>query len=201
MYNSKEIRWFSRGIDGHLIDWFGAKGLLFATTDARTDFYMPLPDRVDMSIKLREGNIEVKQRTGVPSAGSLMAGAKGYFEDWVKWSFNADKSDRLCREIADERKYDWWELYKERIGVKVGLDGTGQPIVGSLKDRLPFGCQVEYTRLLINGTDEWFTFALEWFGSEQLALSDAFIADILGNVQFDLEDSMGYGEFLSRLSK
>jgi hypothetical protein len=87
MYKSKEIRWFKNAPDQSIIDWFNKQDQTFENTESRTDFYLPL-DKEDITIKLREGNIEIKHRLGEPLSGRLTTSAEGLYEIWTKWSFN-----------------------------------------------------------------------------------------------------------------
>jgi hypothetical protein len=198
MYRSKEIRWFTRREAKRITQWFAGQGLTFTSVEARTDFYLPLPDRDDMSIKLREGNIEIKQRTGAPEKGSLTDNVAGYFENWVKWSFTSDKEDGLSNAIIHEKKFGWKEVYKERIGVKLTNAENGEAKIVNLNQIISSGCQVEYTRIIIED-EEWFTFALEWFGDEKIEIDPTFLESILGDSPFDQQDSKGYNQFLNDL--
>ncbi|PVD52361.1 hypothetical protein DC498_09595 [Terrimonas sp.] len=197
MYKSREIRWFKDNSDQNILDWFAGQDLSFKNTDARADYYLRL-GKDDITVKLREGNIEIKQRIGSPEPGKLRENAEGYFENWVKWSFNADKDDELVKEIIQAGKYEWIETIKTRIGLKLTLDESGKTSLVSIKDHIPFGCQIEYTHLVI-GSKTYYTFALEWFGEKELQLPSELSTEILEHSRFDTTDSMGYGEFLKKI--
>lgn len=197
LYKSKEIRWFLSEKSNTITKWFSDHNMDFSKTQARTDFYLPVPGKVDISIKLREGNLEIKQRNGEPESNHLTENAIGYIEDWVKWSFEIKDDDELAKSIIKDKKFNWIEVYKERIGVKLSVNSDGTIAILGLKDRIPFGCQVEYTRLLINGK-EWFTFGFEWFGEKYLEVNSKLIDDILGDSKLLLKESLGYGEFLNK---
>ncbi len=194
MYKSKEIRWFMNDIDVAIIDWFAGHGQIFEETVSRTDYYLPL-DKEDISVKLREGNIDIKHRLGKPREGKLTPGCMGFFENWIKWSFNADKADKLSQEIVLQNPYNWIKTLKTRIGVKVTEDKSGNLQIVPIKTFVDFGCQIEYTLLKIQDKTVY-TFALEWFGEKDLLLPEELTKEILDNSQFSVEDSMGYGEFL-----
>jgi len=196
MFKSKEIRWFSQAKNEQISQWFNTLGLFFAATIPRRDFYLPLPDKEDMGIKLREGKIEVKLRENAPKLTKLTCDTEGYLENWVKWSLDVREDDRLSRAIIEEKEYDWIEVYKERIGVKLVTGENGKINLLNIKDRIPFGCQMEYTRILVKG-QEWFTFGLEWFGEEYLKLEPSLISEVLGNNILKKERSMGYSGFLN----
>ncbi len=198
MYKSKEIRWFTTTEDKQITGWFKAQGINFETTESRTDYYLPLPDKEEMNIKLREGKIEIKQRSGESQIGKLTKTAEGYFENWVKWSFDADIADPLSKAIIEEKKYNWIEIWKKRIGVKLTPDANGKTKVVSIKEHIPYGCQIEYTRIVVH-QKEYFSFALEWFGEKILELDYSLLEQILGDNILKREDSMGYSKFLKQV--
>jgi len=196
MYNSKEIRWFFREQDKIIAKWFSGKGLELSTTKSRRDFYLPIPKKEDISVKLREGQVQIKQRHGNPGPHELTKNAKGLLEDWVRWGFDVEDDDALANSIIKNKEHNWIEVYKERMGLKITKDSDGSLSIHDIKDFLSFGCQVEYTRLVIDGTES-FTFGLEWFGDEYLELDPSLIAEVLGDTVLKMEDSMGYPAFIS----
>src|SRR5690606_9464808 len=117
MFKSKEIRWFSMHRHEGIVQWFGRESQTFETTNLRTDFYLPF-DKKDITVKLREGNIEIKHRVSDPSKGYLTRLIAGMFEDWAKWSFNVDRADKLSQEIIQLNKNIWTKVTKTRLGVK-----------------------------------------------------------------------------------
>src|SRR5688572_15453386 len=197
MYKSKEIRWFKNNLDKSILDWFSKSGQTFENTSPRTDFYLPL-EKDDITVKLREGNIEIKHRIGDVIKGNLTTNAEGIFENYVKWSFTADKADELSQQITETNHYNWTEIKKTRIGVKLIRDSDGKLKTLPIKTIVDWGCQVEYTYLIIDGK-AYYTFALEWFGDKQLELDSKLPYDILDATRFDISASMGYGGFLLQL--
>ncbi len=196
MFNSTEIRWFSRTTYPSIGTWFATHGLTFETVADRTDFYLPKPFQDDESIKLREGNVEIKIRKGVGRSTKFTSSARGIEEDWVKWSFSISKDDPLAPIILHERKFDWIAIQKERIGVKIAPAGNGLHIV-PITERIPYGCQVEYTRLLVED-EEWYTFGLEWFGEQMIAVDPELREAIIQNTRLTEQDSYGYAAFLKK---
>ena len=198
MYKSKEIRWFSLTHHQKISDWFLNYNQHFSITKPRIDFYLPMPDHHDMSIKLREGNVEVKQRTGDPKLQQLTNQATGYNENWVKWAFNIKEEDTLAKAIISENTYSWIEVYKERLGIKFTATEKGDIIIKDIRDMsLPFGCQIEYTRLRIHNK-EWFTFGVEWFGEKSIEPGTNIFSEILGDTNLTKEESYSYAQFLSK---
>lgn len=200
MYKSKEIRWFSNHEEKQITNWFDSKGMSFEKVNSRTDFYLPLKRKNDIGIKLREGNIEVKHRIPKPELHNLSKHAVGYIEDWIKWSFAAADNDRLSNLIIHEKAHDWFEVYKERMGVKLTHDLNGNTILVKIGQRVDYACQIEYTRLMI-GEIEYFTFGMEWFGEVHIQPDKSLISAILGNTQLPLNESKGYAQFLAELTK
>ncbi|TRO63274.1 hypothetical protein [Christiangramia sabulilitoris] len=198
MFRSKEIRWFSHNEMKFVEAWFEKNGYLFENTEARTDYYLPLREKEDLGIKLRENNIEIKHRKSRSEVVDLTSTVQGYYENYVKWSFSSAEGDILVHEITTEDKYDWLAVRKERIGFKLTDDEDGKIIRVSLDNFPDYGCQIEYTRVLVK--DElWYTFALEWFGARELKFDTTIIKRILGEEQLMSEDSKGYAEFLNTI--
>lgn len=194
MYKSKEVRWFKDSSDKAIMDWFDSQGQTFTNTESRIDSYLPL-DKEDVTVKLREGNIEIKHRLGETTKSVITPYAEGVFENWLKWSFNADKEDKLSQSIVSSNPYDWTEIIKTRIGIKLSEDTNGNLQILPIKSFVDFGCQIEYTLLQIN-EKTIYTFALEWFGEKEIQLPHELLGEILNNTQLNIGDSMGYGEYL-----
>ena len=196
MYKSKEIRWFTENCNKSILDWFSPNGQHFDNTEARTDYYLPL-DKEDVTVKLREGNVEIKQRVGEKQIGKLSPTIEGVFENWIKWSINADKADKLSQAIVSSNAYNWVETIKTRIGVKLVKDTNGELQILPIKSFVNSGCQIEYTLLQMQ-EKTFYTFAFEWFGEEVQQIPPKLLGEILSNTVLNLEDSMGYGEFINR---
>ncbi|MCG9972010.1 hypothetical protein [Christiangramia crocea] len=196
MFNSKEIRWFSKTEDKAISNWFKKKSYSFEDTEARTDFYLPLTGKKEIGIKLREGKIEVKQLIAEPEKGNLSANAEGFFERYSKWSFSTSENDSLSKEIITEKKYDWLDVKKERMGVKLKKETNGNTAIVKIDEFISYGCQIEYTRIKVKETT-WYSFGLEWFGEKELEVDQALIHEILGDSRLNPDESMGYAEFLN----
>ncbi len=194
MYKSKEIRWFHEEPKKGILNWFAEKGKAFENTDSRTDFYLPVKNEKGIGIKLREGNIEVKHRISEPKQEKLSQRAEGFFERYLKWSFDSSQEDSLSREIIKQQKYNWVEVKKERMGFKL-KEKNGEPEIVDMETYLEYGCQLEYTRISIQ-RNTWYSFALEWFGEKEIIVLPEFWKEILGNEKLKKENSMGYADFI-----
>lgn len=98
-----ELRWFFDGDCPAAVRARTAE-LGSALTEERTDHYLLPGARDDLSIKLRAGRLEVKQRTAV---GALLRlpGARGRVELWRKWAFLPADADLPT---------DWLPVHKRR---------------------------------------------------------------------------------------
>jgi hypothetical protein len=201
MIASQEIRWFTQQAQPALLDWFAQQGQQFDRTPARTDYYLVGAGGADLAPKLREGKVEIKHRRGTPEPYALTGSARGYLEQWVKWSFQLDPADPLATQITGARADEdfWVAVYKQRMGVKLGPDQDGTQSLHPLSAQLDRGCQIEYTRVVLQG-QTWYTFNLEWFGEPLLRLDPARLDAILGDSHLPEETSMGYGAFLLQQS-
>ena len=198
MLTTKEIRWFTRYENKEICDWFANCGLTFNKVEPRTDYFLLVHNHDDMAPKLREGKIEIKHRVGSPTIFTLTANARGYFEEYVKWSFELDSRDELSAAIINNNyPAEWIEVRKERLGVKFAKDNTDNIHVHDIKTEIDNGCQLEYTRLSIKN-DIWYTFNLEWFGERFFTPDSSIITEIIGDNTIKPENSMGYGQFLQQ---
>lgn len=183
MYKTKEIRWFFKNHNPSIENWFQNKGLSFVTSKPRTDRYLPLPDQENLSVKLREEKLEVKKREQPASEGKIAA-AEGMFEDWVKWCFPVDTKEET----------HWLAVKKNRLAIKITKDHK-QYIFASVDDLPPFGCQVDYVKLLIKN-QTWHTVGFEWFGDHHMTLDANIVIDIVEAEELNKKNSMSYPQFL-----
>ena len=191
MYVTKEIRWFFKEENEPIRNWF--YNLRFDVADEREDLYLDLEIQ-DVGVKLREGKTEIKHRIESRSKGCLNPNVWGYFEKWVKWSFDTKDDDPLYAEIM-ERKYNRWiPVAKERNTSQL-TERNGAIITCPLSEDLDDGCQIEYSKINVCGK-QWFTFGLEWFGETSPELRPSFVTEIIGDTNLAIKQSKGYPEFL-----
>ncbi len=184
MYRTKEIRWFFKKKREPLEKWFKRHDLQFVTSTAETHRYLDIK-KSDLNIKLREGQLEIKQRQG-PQTRTTLQMANGFCEQWTKWSFGI--------ETLEPYRNEWIEVIKNRLAVNVVL-AHGNLAIRPVNFEVESGCQVEYTRLRI-GKSTWYTFGLEWFGNKKVTLTEPFVADLFDFSHFTIKQSMGYATFL-----
>jgi hypothetical protein len=212
-----EVRWFFDQLQTPLEEWFANKGLHFQKNKPypRIDFYLLISAEKGLGIKLREGNIEIKEPIDISDSENFEV--HGRVESWQRWGFKVEKIDNLADEIIDKKKDGWIEIPKERIGFKYRFDDANNIIMVPIDDKtLKEGCQIEYTRFEMNGK-EYYTFNLESFSKSnkqkenfkkgvELALKDLETWDISQARALPLkpklskENSMGYPEFFKKYS-
>ena len=199
MYASTEIRWFFEKENDQIIDWFARKGISYQSIRKRTDHYLRYGQE-DIGIKLREGRVEVKCRTSVPEERAVGSRADGYLESWTKWSFGITRQDPWAEKIINLQigKNEWITVDKWRLGVKRTYDEKGALIFRNISDNVPSACQIEFTRLLVNGST-YFTFGIEWYGETFVPLGAPALDGILGDSVFSHDQSMGYAAFLMKI--
>jgi hypothetical protein len=194
MYKTKEVRWFFKNENRSIENWF--KNLEFDPLEQREDFYLHL-QKEEVGVKLREENIEVKHRAGTRSRGCAGEQAWGYFENWIKWSFNAGADPQILSEITDGKGESWLSVVKERKSAKLTLEND-EIAIKSPTDELEYGCQIEYTKIRLLG-ESWYTFALEWFGETCMEVNSSLATEVLGDTRLAMKQSMGYPAFLYKL--
>lgn len=198
MYSSREIRWFFREEQVSIGKWFAGRNQSFSSVKPRSDFYLPLPGRDDLNIKLREGRIELKQRVSAPVRHKLTRSATGFMEHWVKWSFKLSEDDAQSGSIIHDGKSPWKEVHKERMGFKMVMGRDGEILFRDILEMVPAACQVEYARLLVGG-NRWYSFGLEWFGEPIVNVVQRILEEILGDSTLDVGESLSYAAFLDTL--
>lgn len=201
LYETKELRWFFKDENKSIANWFANLDKDLAEPKLRSDYYLPLEGIADVGIKLREGNIEIKQRRMKSNIYQLTDNAAGYLEQWDRWSFEIKDKDELAKKITKKDKFEWIEVQKERWAIKIkGEKKNGDPKIVDIKEQLDSGCQLEYTKINVK-EEKWYTFSLEWFGEQFVELSKDFLYEVLDDTRLAGKESMGYSEFLDVMAK
>ncbi|WP_286107437.1 hypothetical protein [Arenibacter sp. M-2] len=196
MYISKEMRWFFKGENKYLQQWFNS--LDFNSMERREDIYLNIANN-NIGIKLREEKIEIKHRVNTRYRNCLTSLASGYLEDWTRWSFNSNPNDLEYLGIINGERENWITISKNRNTVYIA-NISDKTVVFPPDKNLDFGCQVEYSNFSLKGA-QWFTFGLEWFGESLVKLNQDLVDDILGKTHLTLKQSMSYPEFLKKMDQ
>ena len=208
MYLTLEVRWFYPGpLPGRVLEALQARSCLPALLPARRDHYLLLEGEPALGIKLREGNVEVKQRQEAPRQVEVGPGAVGWVARWRKWSFplvqggapNAAPLEHLLVPasawVAVEKKR---RLQRYRLGS--GLQADSVPLEAPAQQ----GCEFELSRVWAGG-EAWWSVCFEAFGPgprlEQALLAVA--AKVLEPgwpVALEREQSFGYPAWLQNVA-
>lgn len=159
-----EIRWFGRGpIPAAVQQWYDALAAPGAPHSPRTDHYLSGTGPA-LGVKLREGRVEMKQRSGEPGHIDITNAVRGAVEAWRKWSF-ALENVSTARAAADASPAAWIAVHKRRTLKQYGLDERGAVWPGLVG--APAICEVELTSVGAAGS-RWWTIGLESSGRSDL---------------------------------
>jgi hypothetical protein len=204
MYLTMEVRWFYPGaLPQQLVAWLDNVGCLPAAQPPRTDHYLRLPGQPALGIKLREGNIEVKQRLDGPRQVSFGPRAVGRAARWRKWSFPlAPVATPLERLLVPSSA--WIAVEKERRLARYRLAGGREAATVSFEVPLELGCEFELSSVRAGGKD-WWSICFEAFGWESV-LERALLAVAAQVLRpgwpltLEIEHSLGYPALLARFA-
>ena len=223
MLHSAEIRWFLREQNqwSEMLKWFQLEDQLPLKEEGtydpklvtgpfvkleleRTDEYLLFPASDTVSVKQRQGKLEVKVLVSGPRPFSL-GGVIGCLDQWVKWSF--DPSDAIADQLKIEMDQSgpWRKVVKKRYLQKYSLD-SGLTAV-SPDQRPDTGCNIELTVINVKATiGTWLTFGFEAFGpsGRVMAILDEavqhfFTAHGPAPVRLEGRDSLSYPAWLAML--
>lgn len=186
LFETSEIRWFQPGhVPDDIAAWFAAAVPSAAPSPVRTDQYLRLPGDDSLGIKLREGRIEIKQRTAVVGETTLTQSHAGILERWCKWSYALDDVESPVAEA--ENTAAWIAVRKARSMASIGVGAAT--------------CNVELTQAWFD-EDPWWGICLEAFGSSEnndAALVQAAKKVLKTGPVLKGEDSLSYAGVLAQL--
>jgi hypothetical protein len=138
---TREVRWFAEGslADEYRRWYMQQEASLPATVEAaRVDRYVRLPANDYVSVKAREGKLEVKQRTSEYQLQAWPGGATGRCASWNKTVFEPGDGDH-------EEWSGWQSIRKARIVRKFRFEHGRVVGIGS-ELPIPVGCTFELTQ-------------------------------------------------------
>ena len=198
-----EVRWFFEGpVPDEIEEWFGHYRLAL-TADPREDLYLLFPASLGLNIKLREGRLEIKSLVKALGARNFTTDAAGHVQMWEK-RFGEDVALTEFERLLTSTPDLWIAVGKERTLRTFSLDGNSTKEVDAGKVFLPEGCNVELTKITVNGSAYW-SFALEAYGDPS-RIEDSLhrVADrVLSDKRrphgiFSAANSHSYPEWLAR---
>ena len=150
-YRTAEARWFQRGeVPADVRAWFDALGPA-VEPESRTDRYLA-PASAALGVKLREGQLEAKRRTGT-GAPLAVGRSEASVEGWAKWSFELAAAPEPAAELA-AADAGWVAVRKTRW------------------QRHREACALELARVEVGG-EPWWSVCLEATGPDGDARRDA----------------------------
>ena len=166
MFSTEEVRWFFAGsIPQAVADWFTVQVCTAVPQPPRVDYYLRLADNDSLGIKLRQGRIEIKQRTAPGTAVHLGENAAGHAEAWRKWSFALADADANLAGLVDDTAH-WLGVGKQRRWCLFDVGVNGRIIPAPPGTILDQGCACELTEVrLTHSTQTWWSLGFEAFGT------------------------------------
>ncbi len=204
MFPTIEARWFYPGpIPPDVLAWYHYGERAPEAQPARIDYYLRLTDRGDLSLKLREKRIEIKQRTEQYGVQQLHERVHGLVEGWRKWSFGINDFGSGLGDLTGSRP-PWIAVHKARRLRRYVVTDGGEVIAIAGMEVVPQGCNIELAELTLQG-EKWWSLAFETFGPEE-RLHATFVC-VVGHTlcgkavpNLDAAHSHGYAQWLSNLN-
>ena len=209
MYPSVEVRWFYKGkMPTKVLKDYIQGGDEPTQFSPRTDYYFAIPGRVDLGIKLREGLLEIKQRTKSHNVFQFNPHTFGIVEYWQKWSFALDQPDTdpgINKVIS--KNDPWTAVVKQRWLRKYKITQDGHAFEVSQSVNIVNGCEWELSKVNLDGIGSpWWSIAFEAFGDDyrwmdnlKAAVEMAFTT--IGDQKFLPSDSLSYPAWLNLVRK
>lgn len=206
MPTSVEVRWFFSGpVTDEIKQWFGRSESAF-TASPREDHYLAFPASLGLNVKLREGRLEIKSLAKALGVRNFTMDTAGYVQMWEK-RLGGNAAVKEFEKLRTSASHLWVVVKKERTLRKFSLDGDAIKEVDAGQVFLSEGCNVELTKIAVNGSAYW-SFALEAYGDS--AQVEESLMRVAAHVLSDNRrphgtlsagNSYSYPEWLGRFSK
>jgi hypothetical protein len=203
MYPTMEMRWFwPDRLPPAVHQWFDHQ--MPAPTAEREDWYLCLPDTVDLGVKVREGKLEIKKRLldrGLCTVGDRL---EGHLELWVKWGFESSSTINFSNPAGV-----WLAVQKSRQQQTYILTNTDQierlDAATDASTSVTQGCNLEWVEL--SALDQpWVSVCFEAFGNEAsveqtLKRTVSYLLEQASFPSLTGENSCSYPQWLKQLVK
>lgn len=167
MFPTVEARWFYPGpIPPDVLAWYHYSERAPETQPTRIDYYLRLADHDDLSVKLRTGRIEIKQRTEQYGVQPLHEHVHALVEGWCKWGFDIGDINHGASEPGDSPSA-WIAVRKTRRLRRYRLADNGDVIAIGGMEYAPQGCHIELAEIAIH-EQNWWSLAFETFGPSEV---------------------------------
>lgn len=162
MFTSAEVRWFFEGaVPDELERWF-TRGSLVSRAAPREDHYLTFPAPLGLGLKLREGRLEIKSLVKTLGPHTFTEDVAGTVQVWEKQAHGESAVAEFER-LRASAPHLWITTGKERTLRRFSLEGRTLTEVSADGAFPPNGCNVELTKIRVNGLDYW-SFACEAYG-------------------------------------
>jgi len=208
MFPSHEVRWFLDGsIDQHpqLRKWVedGAKRPAWiGRLGGRPDAYLVVPGAMDMGIKWREGQLQIKGLESSLGAQVFSGGHQGNVERWIKWSYQGKSIEDSFRAWFEKPRII--EVFKTRCLRRLRINPFTHALVEvGAEEPIDRGGSLEVTDLRAGG-NAYCSVAFEAFPNDSgmhgdfTILVNAFL-EKLQEVRLSESNSMSYPAWLQTL--
>lgn len=210
MQQSLELRWFFKDDKGkkQALDWFHTIGGDKHNPESiRTDYYFNNFNNGSLGIKLRENQLEIKEKLPVLSKYDELWKDRGNIEFYNKGEFNIDPHDKFFSKITKGGKHEKWiALVKKRRLAKIKITDTDNVEICPGSVLVDDGCSIEITTLTLKD-DHWWTLCFEAYAKrnkmdDNFFNSFGYIADSFETLYPLLKPklSMGYPAWLEKNS-
>jgi hypothetical protein len=169
VFPTAEVRWFWQGDVPHAaLDWLDTRPGGAPTEETRTDHYLIVSTTDTLGIKLREGQIEIKQRTGPARPTHLSDQAYGLTESWTKWSFGLARERPVLNQVIASGA--WTGIKKTRWLKEYRITETGSAEFLGPGENAKEVCALEIAQVTVldaHAQSRWWTLGLEASGDEK----------------------------------
>ena len=218
-FASHEVRWFFDGTSDQyesLRRWFETVApvpkkpdvgppVWQGRLDDQPDIYLIIPGSIDMGIKWREGELQIKGCVASLGTQVFCGRHQGNVERWMKWSYpNVPPAYRNLFLIGQEQDLLTVAVKKVRALRKVRVNTiTGEPEEVESTTQIDRGLGIELTDLQIKG-DAYCSLAVEAFPDDSAMSSaftevvEAFLSD-LTDIDLDAAHSKSYPSWLDTI--
>jgi hypothetical protein len=168
MFPTAEVRWFWQGdAPDTALAWLKKLPGSHPAEETRTDHYLIVSTTDALGIKLREGQIEIKQRIDGPHPESLSKDVDGYIERWTKWSFGLAREHPTLHQLMISGA--WVGIKKTRWLKEYRITKTGSVVPLGTNESSTQTCALEIAQVIAldaHAKKRWWTLGLEASGDE-----------------------------------
>ena len=203
MFNTVETRWFGHGqAPNEVLAWFSSFEGAPEQQPLRRDHYLQPVDGDGLSVKIRQGALEVKQRQRVYGSTRLHRSVVGLVEGWIRWRFPLENPEPPVPGDLSKGS-GWLAVDKERQLRRYQVTSEAVVQITTPQGTADSGCAIELTKLRVGG-NSWWTVAFEATGDsagiyEQLLVVTNHLFEAAKPPPLAAADSHGYPHWLATI--